>query len=73
MNEPVTVRRFQSTIEAEIAGGALEAAGIPAFIQADDAGGMRPHLQQHGVALRVAPEHADEAIRLLAEIEKRAR
>jgi hypothetical protein len=56
---------FQSTIEAEIARGALEAAGIEAFVQADDAGGMRPHLQQQGVALIVRAEDAEAAARIL--------
>jgi hypothetical protein len=68
MSDPgsVTVRTFQSTMEAEIAKGALEAAGIQAFVQADDAGGMRPHLQQHGVALMVAAEDAARAERVLS-------
>ena len=68
MKDPgsVTVRTFQSTMEAEIAKGALEAAGIQAFVQADDAGGMRPHLQQHGVALRVAADDAARAEQVLS-------
>lgn len=61
----VRVQMFQSTIEAEIARGALEAAGIDAFVQADDAGGMRPHLQQHGVALMVSADDAARAERVL--------
>ena len=75
MKDPgsVTVRTFQSTMEAEIAKGALEAAGIQAFVQADDAGGMRPHLQQHGVALMVATEDAARAERVLSSASTRHR
>jgi hypothetical protein len=40
----VVVHSFGSSPEAEMAKGALEAAGIDAMIQADSAGGMRPHL-----------------------------
>ena len=40
----VVVHSFGSGPEAEMAKGTLEAAGIDAMIQADSAGGMRPHL-----------------------------
>jgi hypothetical protein len=40
----VVVHAFGSGPEAEMAKSALEAAGIDAMIQADSAGGMRPHL-----------------------------
>jgi hypothetical protein len=65
MPEPVAVRLFMSTIEAEIAHGALEAAGIEAVVSADDCGGMRPHLQVGRVALLVRPEDLEEARRVL--------
>ncbi len=64
-SDPVVVRQFFSTIEAELAAGALEAAGIDAIVSADDCGGMRPHMQVGRVALLVRPEDADEAIRIL--------
>jgi Putative prokaryotic signal transducing protein len=64
-SDPVVVRQFFSTIEAELAAGALEAAGIDAMVSADDCGGMRPHMQVGRVALLVRPEDADEAIRIL--------
>ena len=35
-SEPVVVRQFMSTVEAEIAQGALQAAGIEAAVSADD-------------------------------------
>ena len=65
--EPVIVRQFMSTIDAEFARGALEAAGIHARVSADDCGGMRPHLQVGRVALFVRPEDLDEAMRILDE------
>lgn len=64
--EPVVVQLFFSTIEAELAHGALAAAGIDSFISADDCGGMRPHLQVGRVALLVRPEDAEDARRVLA-------
>ncbi|ODS59263.1 MAG: hypothetical protein ABS36_02090 [Acidobacteria bacterium SCN 69-37] len=64
-SEPVVVRQFMSTVEAEIAQGALQAAGIEAAVSADDCGGMRPHLQVGRVALLVRPEDVDEAERIL--------
>ena len=64
-NEPVIVRQFMSTVEAELAQGALQAAGIEAVVSADDCGGMRPHLQVGRVALLVRVEDAQEAARIL--------
>ena len=64
-SEPVVVRQFMSNVEAEIAQGALQAAGIEAAVSADDCGGMRPHLQVGRVALLVRPEDVDEAERIL--------
>lgn len=64
-SEPVIVRQFMSTVEAELAQGALQAAGIDAIVSADDCGGMRPHLQVGRVALLVRPEDVDEATRIL--------
>ena len=64
-SEPVVVRQFMSTVEAEIAQGALQAAGIEAAVSADDCGGMRPHLQVGRVALLVRHEDVDEAERIL--------
>lgn len=64
-SEPVVVRQFMSAIEAELARGALEAAGITAVVRADDVGGMRPHLQMGGVALLVRPEDVEAAREVL--------
>ena len=63
--EPVVVRQFMSTVDAELAQGALRAAGIDAMVSADDCGGMRPHLQVGRVALLVRPEDLEEATRIL--------
>lgn len=46
----VTVEARNTRIEAEIVKGRLEAAGISAFILADDAGGMYPFPFQSGFA-----------------------
>ncbi len=64
-SELVVIRLFMSAIDAEVAHGALEAAGIEAMVSTDDCGGMRPHLQVGRVALLVRPEDADEARRVL--------
>jgi Putative prokaryotic signal transducing protein len=48
---------FGSRIDAELAKALLEEAGIPAFVRADDSGGMRPSLQfTAGVAVIVRAE-----------------
>ena len=61
----VAVRMFLNTIDAELAHGALSAAGIDAMVSADDCGGMRPHLQMGGVALLVRQEDLRDATRIL--------
>lgn len=63
--EPVIVRQFASTIEAELAQGALQAAGIEASVSADDSGGMYPALQVGRVALLVRPDDLADAVRIL--------
>ena len=40
----IVVRTFATEAEADVAASALEAAEIDAMIQADTAGGMRPHI-----------------------------
>jgi hypothetical protein len=40
--EFVPVKSFRNRIEAELAKNLLSAHGIPSFVSADDAGGMRP-------------------------------
>ena len=49
----VIVHTFNNQPEAEIAKSALEAAGIDTMIQADTAGGMRPHLASTGAGYKL--------------------
>ena len=66
-DEFVVVGVFPNTFDADLAGGRLEAAGIPVSISADDCGGMRPNLQlTQGVRVLVPSRHAKRASVLLA-------
>ena len=57
---------FGSHVEAEVARGALEAAGIGAWVAADDAGGQNPQLGfSRGVVVLVAESDADRAKQVL--------
>ena len=57
----VVVRTFPNAIEAELAKSALISAEVDSIVQADDAGGMRPHLAMPHVRLLVRAEDADRA------------
>lgn len=61
----VVARTFLNAIEAGFAQSVLEAAGIEAYVRADDCGGVDPALQMAGVALIVHAADRDEAIRVL--------
>lgn len=64
----VTVEVRNTRIEAEIVKGRLEAAGIKAFILADDAGGMYPFPLQSGfsgVLIQVSKKDFVKAKKLL--------
>ena len=66
MSDFVVVRTFSTRQEAELAAGALHAAGIEAMLRADDAGGLRPALSwANGVAVIVRGDDADEAAEIL--------
>jgi hypothetical protein len=56
----VIVQAFSNEAEAEIAKGALEAAGIDAMIQADSVGGMRPHVAWAGGGFKILVREEDE-------------
>jgi Putative prokaryotic signal transducing protein len=71
-DEPVVVRTFLSSTDAEMARSALEAAGIPSMVRSDDCGGMRPHLWMGGVGLLVPADAAEAASALLDELESQA-
>jgi len=55
----VIVHTVATGLEAEIAKSALKAAGIPAIIKADTAGGMRPHIAWSGVGFRILVREED--------------
>ena len=64
------VRTFLNSLDAEVARGALEAAGIDAMVRADDCGGTRPHLWMGGIELLVREEDvplADEVLDTIAQ------
>ena len=63
--ELVVVRTFPNAMDAELAKSALDSADIDSFVQADDAGGMRPHLAMPHVRLLVRVEDADRATDIL--------
>ena len=65
--ELVVVGTFLNQIEADLAQGALKAAGIESMISADDAGGLRPHLWMSGVRLLVRAEDAGRPSKVLAQ------
>jgi len=64
----VVVRDFLDRLEAELAHGALEAAGIHSIVSADDAGGEEPGLWMGGVRLLVRAEDATRAKEVLGAV-----
>jgi hypothetical protein len=58
----VVVRSYGSRLEADLAKGALEAAGIQSMIQADTAGGMREHLAWSGAGFRILVREEDATV-----------
>jgi hypothetical protein len=58
-SELVVIHAFYNSQEAELARGALDAAGIDAMIQADSGGGMRPHLAWAGVGYQILVREED--------------
>ena len=57
----VIVRTFGNSMEADVARSALDAAGIDSMIQADTAGGTRPHLAWAGTGFRLLVRAEDAA------------
>jgi hypothetical protein len=55
----IVVQSCSSQIEAELAKGALIAAGIEAMIQADTAGRMREHLAWSGAGFKILVREED--------------
>ena len=64
--ELIVVGDYQDKLEAELARGALQAAGIDSMISADDAGGTEPGLWMGGVRLLVRAEDAKRAAQVLS-------
>lgn len=66
MENNVVVGEYDNQMEAEIAKGHLQAAGISAFIVKDDGGGMLPSLQNgDGVQLLVSENQGENAKKIL--------
>lgn len=65
MDDLQVIRTFINNVDAELARGALEAAGIDSMIRADDCGGTRPHLWMGGVELLVRQEDTARAEEIL--------
>ena len=61
----VVIRTFLNPIDADLAQGALEAAGIDAMVSADDAEGNQPGLWMGGVRVLVREEDAAQAGEIL--------
>ena len=57
----VVLNSYGSRAEAQLAKGALEAAGIPAMTQADTVGGMREHIAWSGGGFQVLVREEDAA------------
>jgi hypothetical protein len=57
----VVVQTYGNRVEADLAKGVLEAAGIPAMSQADTAGGMREHLAWSGEGFQILVREEDAA------------
>ncbi|MHB8484501.1 MAG: putative signal transducing protein [Candidatus Acidiferrales bacterium] len=60
----VVVKAFGHRIEAELAKGALENAGIQATMQADSVGGMREHIAWSGAGFQILVREQDMAAAL---------
>jgi hypothetical protein len=59
---------FSNDIDAEMAKGHVESAGIDAIVLKDDVGGMFPTLQEtEGVKLMVSRSDAEKAKRILQQ------
>jgi hypothetical protein len=66
----VVAHAFATEAEAEMAKSALQSAGIDAMIQADSAGGLRPHIAwaSGGFKVLVREEDAADAHEALAPV-----
>jgi hypothetical protein len=60
--ELVVVESYGSRVEADMAKGLLEDAGIQAMIRADTVGGMREHLAWSGAGFQILVREEDAAV-----------
>jgi hypothetical protein len=65
MSDLVVFRTYLTSIDAELAHGALEAAGIESVVKSDDCGGTEPQLWMGGVDLLVWPDDVGRAAEIL--------
>ena len=63
--ELVVVKTFLTRMDADLARGALESAGIEAIVRPDDVGGTKPSLWMGGVGLLVRAEDLNDAKQIL--------
>ncbi|HYM24477.1 MAG TPA: DUF2007 domain-containing protein [Vicinamibacterales bacterium] len=74
MDDPdfVVLRTFSYRQEAEVAQGALHAAGIESMVRSDDSGGLRPGMAfSNGVELIVRADDAEVARNIIDDEAKR--
>jgi len=67
----VVIRTYSTRQAAEFAQMLLEGSGITSFINADDAGGMRPYMAMTGVQLIVRTDELARADDVLKDSESR--
>ena len=68
MVDLIAIKAYASRMEADLAKAVLEANGIDAVVNGDDAGGMRPGLGSlQRIRLLVAAPNAPDALALLAD------
>jgi hypothetical protein len=65
----VPVAVAASRIEADLIVGLLRSNGLTAVVSADDAGGLEPQLQVHGVRVLVTASDEASARRVLAAVD----
>ena len=62
----IVVHSFTSELEAQMARGRLESAGIESLVSSDDCAGLHPHLQGvYGVKLLVFEKDLEQAKEIL--------
>ncbi len=62
----IVIRTVATRIEAELARGLLESAGIPAWVSTDDAGGAYPFQLSDGARVMIRESDHDAAESVLA-------